>query len=137
MRTCILAIAAVASSLRLRQPAEAKDKDIGFKKQSEISKTCDDAGGSLWSTSDGTSYGCGYKGGGGIICDVGGKDNQGKTVPPSCTEVTREAGLDGRLGLADCSGSSACWDWAGGRTERERIAEPLSSAAAGPAADPG
>lgn len=119
MRTFILAIAAVASSLLLSQPAEAKDKDIGFKKQSEISKTCDDAGGSLWSTSDGTSYGCGYKGGGGIICDVGGKDNQGKTVPPSCTEVTREAGLDGRLGLAGLLGLIGLLGL-GGRKDRTR-----------------
>ena len=105
MRTFILAIAAVASSLLLSQPAEAKDKDIGFKKQSEISKTCDDAGGSLWSTSDGTSYGCGYKG--------------GKTVPPSCTEVTREAGLDGRLGLAGLLGLIGLLGL-GGRKDRTR-----------------
>ena len=104
MRTAILAIAAVTSSLLFSQQAQAKDKDIGFKKQSEISKLCDGAGGSLWSTSDGTSYGCGYKGGGGIICDVGGKDNQGKTVAPSCTEVTREAGVDGRWGLVGLLG---------------------------------
>ena len=99
-RISILTIAAVVTMGLSSQPAPAKD--IGPRTKDAIEGSCNEKGGTFWKTPDGASYGCGYKGGGGVICDKGGGD-----VGPWCEETKADErgesrppwGIAGLLGL--------------------------------------
>jgi hypothetical protein len=108
-------ITGAAALLFVSGPAAAADKNIGYKSPTQTEGICGEKDGTYWQTPDGSSWGCGYKGGGGIMCDQGGKDpKSGQTIPPGCLETTRTApssdipwhlagllGLLGLLGLAN------------------------------------
>ena len=103
LRKSILIAASFASIGFVSAPAQAKDRDLGAlaKDSDKLVGLCNAHDGKSWSTQDGSSYGCGYKGGGGIMCD---KDT-------GCLETTREQddrdlpwGLAGLLGLIGLAG---------------------------------
>lgn len=111
LRKSIVAALSFASICALAAPAQAKDTDKGKWSQDKAQGYCSaKEGATFWATPDGSDYGCGYKGGGGLMCD---KDN-------GCLESDgkpekREApwGLAGLLGLVGLLGLS-------GRRDRER-----------------
>jgi hypothetical protein len=103
LRKSILIAVSFASIGLAGAPAQAKDRDLGAlaKDSDKLVGLCNAHDGKSWSTPDGSSYGCGYKGGGGIMCD---KDT-------GCLETTREQedrgfpwGLAGLLGLIGLAG---------------------------------
>src|SRR5215208_3239577 len=101
LRKSIFITCAFTSIALVSEPALAKDKDLGKKTQSEIAGICGQKGGTSFVSPGGANYGCGYEGGGGILCDK-------KT---GCLETTRERdpidprwGLLGLLGLAGLIG---------------------------------
>jgi hypothetical protein len=101
LRKSALAALAVASVGILSQPAIAKDVDKGKLSTTKVEGICGEKDGTYFQSPDGTNYGCGYKGGGGILCD---KDT-------GCLETTRERepidprwGFIGVLGLAGLIG---------------------------------
>ena len=103
LRKSALAAFAFASIGFASQPALAKDVDKGKMKPDAVVGVCGEKGGTFFKSPDGANYGCGYKGGGGILCD---KDT-------GCLETTREQeqdaidprwGLIGILGLAGLLG---------------------------------
>jgi hypothetical protein len=103
LRQSILIAFAFASIAFNAQAANAKDKDLGKQSQTRVEGICGEKGGTYFSNPEGTNYGCGYKGGGGILCD---KDT-------GCLETTRTQepsdkpwGLIGLLGLAGLLGLS-------------------------------
>ena len=102
LRKFILIMAAIASVGVLGTPAEAKDTDKGKWSQDKAQGYCNSKEGStFWSTPDGMDYGCGYKGGGGLMCDkeTGCLESDGKAEK-------REVpwGVAGLLGLAGLAG---------------------------------
>lgn len=89
------------ASIGFSQAASAKDTDIGKKSATQVEGICGEKGGTFFKNPDGSNYGCGYSGGGGILCD---KDT-------GCLETTRTQpagdrpwGLLGLLGLAGLLG---------------------------------
>ncbi len=104
-RISILTIAALSIAGLGHQPALAKD--IGPRTKDAVEGSCNEKGGTFWATPDGASYGCGYKGGGGVICDKGGGN-----VGPWCEETKADErggsrppwGLAGLLGLIGLAG---------------------------------
>lgn len=113
LRTPLIAISVLIIAGLASQPALAED--IGPHSKDYIQGKCTEKGGTYWDAGD--SYGCGYKGGGGTICDKGGDDGQGNTVGPWCEETKREGrggdggsklpwGLAGLLGLIGLAGLS-------------------------------
>jgi hypothetical protein len=97
LRKSILAAFAIASIGLAGQPAAAKEVDKGKLTTDAVEGICGEKGGTYFKNPDGSNYGCGYKGGGGILCD---KDT-------GCLETTREKepidprwGFVGVLGLA-------------------------------------
>ena len=91
--------------------ARAMAEDIGPRSKDYIEGKCNEAGGTYWDA--GASWGCGYKGGGGVICDEGGgTDEQGRPIGRWCEETTRTNrgdskgnwGLAGLLGLVGLAG---------------------------------
>ena len=112
LRTPLLAISALIVAGLASQPALAED--IGPHSKDYVEGKCTDKG-TYWDAGD--SYGCGYKGGGGMICDKGGTDANGNKIDAWCEETKREdrgkgdsrlpwglAGLLGLIGLAGLSG---------------------------------
>jgi len=100
------------SSLFAGQAAKAEERDLGLLKPDALEGMCNEHDGQQWKTPDGSSWGCAYDGGGGIMCDQGGFNPDTNTlVAPGCMETTREApkrglpwGLAGLLGLVGLLG---------------------------------
>jgi len=99
LRKSILIAFSFGSIGLLSAPAHAKDVDKGKLSTTKVEGICGEKDGTYFQSPDGNNYGCGYKGGGGILCD---KDT-------GCLETTREydshlpwgaIGLLGLLGLA-------------------------------------
>jgi MYXO-CTERM domain-containing protein len=100
-RKSFLIAYAVASVAFVSSPASAADKDLGNLNKDKVDGICGEKGGTTWATPDGNNYGCGYEGGGGIICDK----------ETGCLEITRSVpdsdkpwGLAGLLGLVGLLG---------------------------------
>ena len=99
LRKSILIAVSFASIGVLSAPAHAKDVDKGKMTPDAVEGVCGEKGGTFFKNPDGSNYGCGYKGGGGILCDK----------ETGCLETTREqddrdvlwgpAGLLGLIGL--------------------------------------
>jgi hypothetical protein len=96
LRKSILVAVSIASIGLVSAPAQAKDVDKGKLSPTKVEGICGEKDGTYFANPDGSNYGCGYKGGGGILCD---KDT-------GCLETTREQddrdfpwGLAGLLGL--------------------------------------
>ena len=87
------------ASLFVSQAANAEDKDLGKQSATRIEGICGEKDGTFFSNPDGSNYGCGYKGGGGILCDkdTGCLETTGKASP-------RPWGLLGLLGLTGLLG---------------------------------
>jgi MYXO-CTERM domain-containing protein len=108
LRKSIL-IAFAFSSLVVGQAANAEDRDLGLLQPGDdkYDGLCNEHDGTNWKTPDGSSWGCSYEGGGGIMCDQGGfNPDTNSLTPPGCMETTREGstkglpwGLAGLLGL--------------------------------------
>lgn len=101
LRKSILIVFAFASIAFDGQAANAEDKDLGKQSPTRVEGICGEKGGTYFANPDGSNWGCGYKGGGGILCD---KDT-------GCLESTRTQepadtpwGLIGLLGLAGLLG---------------------------------
>jgi hypothetical protein len=96
-RTCAMLLAAASIAL-VSAPALAKDTAKGKWDQDAAYGYCAAKEGSTyWHSPDGTSYGCGYKGGGGLMCD---KDT-------GCLES------DGQLDEGQQEEREVPWGWAG------------------------
>jgi hypothetical protein len=101
LRRSILIATAITSIAVLGAPAQAKDTDKGKWSQDKAQGYCNAKEGStFWSTPDGNDYGCGYKGGGGLMCDKqnGCLESDGKAERREPLWVF--AGLLGLIGLA-------------------------------------
>ena len=108
-------VAAAAFALSA-QPALAKDTPKGNWSKDTAQGYCNDkAGSTFWSSPDGMNYGCGYKGGGGLLCDkeAGCMESDGKSE-----KRDTPLGLLGLLGLAGLIG------FMGVKHRRERV-EPV------------
>jgi len=110
-RACFMLLAAAGIAC-LGQPASAKEIDRGklAADSEKLKGLCGTHDAEVWTSPDGNNWGCGYKGGGGILCDKDG----------GCLEETMERevpwGLAGLLGVVGLLGL-------GGR--RQRDAEPV------------
>lgn len=96
LRKSILVAVSIASIGLSIAPAHSKDVDKGKMTPDAVEGVCGEKGGTFFRNPDGSNYGCGYKGGGGILCDKA----------TGCLETTREqevpsgsAGLLGLIGL--------------------------------------
>jgi hypothetical protein len=101
LRKSILIALSFASIGILGAPAQAKDTEKGKWSQDTAQGYCNDKEGStFWHSPDGMQYGCGYKGGGGLLCDkeAGCLENDGKAE--SRGSPWGFAGLLGLIGLA-------------------------------------
>ncbi len=96
-KSIVVAVAA-GSLLLVSQSARANERDLGnlSNTSDKLVGLCGGHDAEVWTSPDGNNWGCGYKGGGGILCD---KDT-------GCLEETRAApdsdkpwGLAGLLGL--------------------------------------
>jgi hypothetical protein len=117
LRKSILAALALTSIGLAGQPANAKDVDKGKLSTTKVESICTDKGGTYFKNPDGSNYGCGYKGGGGILCD---KDT-------GCLETTREQEpIDPRWGLIGIVGLAGLLGLARRREGRDRGATPAA-----------
>lgn len=113
LRKSILVAVAFASVGFASQPAAAKDVDKGKMTPDAVEGVCGEKGGTYFKDPDGSNYGCGYKGGGGILCD---KDT-------GCLETTREnEPIDPRWGLIGILGLAGLLAFR--RGDRDRAATP-------------
>ena len=91
-RKPLIALFAIVSIGAFSQPAHAEDKDLGNLSTTKVEGLCGDKDGTYFVSPDSNNYGCGYKGGGGILCDK----------ETGCLETTRTGGTrgpDDRWGL--------------------------------------
>jgi hypothetical protein len=95
-RSCVMLLAAACIAVA-SQPAQAKEIDRGklAANSDKLKGLCGNHDAEVWVTPDGNNYGCGFKGGGGILCDKDG----------GCVET------DGNL--EEGQERSAPWGWAG------------------------
>ena len=108
-----LRAAVIASTLLMfSQPAFAEEKDRGMLHPGDdkYEGLCGEHGGTKWQSPDGNNWGCGYKGGGGLMSD---KDTGCLEETPSAID-NNKWGLLGLLGLIGLGGLV-------GRQRRERI----------------
>jgi hypothetical protein len=102
LRKSIVVATAITSIAVLGAPAGAKDTDKGKWSQDKAQGYCNAKEGStFWSTPDGNDYGCGYKGGGGLMCD---KQNGCLESDGKAERRETPMGLLGLLGLAGAIG---------------------------------
>jgi len=99
-RKSILIAFSFASIAVVSAPALAKDTDKGKWSQDKAQGYCDaKEGATSWKSADGANYGCGYKGGGGLMCDkdTGCLESDGQPEPGQKREMPW--GVAGFLGL--------------------------------------
>lgn len=115
LRKSILAAFAFASIASISQPASAEDKDLGKLSTTKVEGLCGNKDGTYFQSPDGNNYGCGYKGGGGILCDK----------ETGCLETTskREA-IDPRWGLLGLLGLAGLLAFR--RSDRDRRTSPAA-----------
>ena len=104
LRTLILVSIALISAGFTSQPALAEE--VKHQTKDAVEGKCNEKDGTFWATPDGATYGCGYKDGGGIICDKGGGNigpwfEEEKRAGRDESDFPWElAGLLGLIGLA-------------------------------------
>lgn len=102
VRISIIAAASIACLSMAATPSIAKDTPKNHFTQEGAKGYCNEKGGTFWATPDGADYGCGYKGGGGLLCDkdAGCSESDGKPeergVPWGALGLIGLVGLFGR-----------------------------------------
>lgn len=92
---------AIASMAVATQPASAKERDLGnlAKDDDKLIGICGNHDAEVWVSPDGNNWGCGYKGGGGVLCDKDTGCLEETRTAPDTDEPWGLAGLIGLLGL--------------------------------------
>ena len=113
LRTSILVSIALISAGFASQPALAEE--VKHQTKDAVEGKCNENDGTFWATPDGATYGCGYKDGGGIICDKGGGN-----IGPWCEEESEQGAMNRifRGSWLDCWASSG---WRGSQVGRRGV----------------